>query len=311
MQCRSKAIRNPGHALRTRVVLFAAFALISGSASCGSPPARAASPQVFRLWPGQAPGTESWTGAEEAADAQLPNLGKVHVITNVTVPTLTIFRPAKPNGSAMVVVPGGAFRALPWDLDGLETAHWLTDHGITAFVLKYRVRPPGPEAAADRSFDDFAHRTEGARAIAVADAEQAIRIVRSRARQFAISPDRVGMIGFSAGAMATALVADASDPAVRPNFAVSLYGAWLAASEPSANAAPLFIVAAQDDPEAPVLRSVDLFQRWTKANRPAELHVYERGGHGFAFRRHNLPADRWPGALQAWLGSRGYLPAKR
>jgi len=130
----------------------------------------------------------------------------------VTVPTLTVFRPAKPNGTALVVVPGGAFRALPWDLDGLETARWLTAHGITAFVLKYRVRPPGPEAAADRSFDDFAHRTESARAIAVADAEQAMRIVRSRARQFGVVPNRVGMIGFSAGAMATALAANAALP---------------------------------------------------------------------------------------------------
>ena len=296
--------------MRTRVLLLAAFALISGSASCGSPAVRAAV-QVIRLWPGQAPGTESWTGPEEAADAELPNLGKVHVITNVTVPTLTVFRPAEPNGTALVVVPGGAFRALPWDLDGVETARWLTAHGITAFVLKYRVRPPGPEAAADRSFDDFAHRTEGARAIAVADAEQAMRIVRCRAKQFGVAPDRVGMIGFSAGAMATVLAADAADPAVRPDFAVSLYGAWLGASEPSAIAAPLFIVAAQDDPDAPVLRSVDLFQRWTKAKRPAEVHIYERGGHGFAFRRHNVPADRWPDDLQAWLGSRGYLAAKR
>ena len=297
--------------MSTRVLLLAALALASGSPSCGGPPARSAAAQVIHLWPGQAPGTDSWTGAEQAADAELPNLGKVHVITNVTVPTLTVFRPAKPNGTALVVVPGGAFRALPWDLDGLETARWLTAHGITAFVLKYRVRPPGPEAAADRSIDDFAHRTESARAIAVADGEQAVRIVRSRAKQFGVAPDRIGMIGFSAGAMATALAADAADPAARPNFAVSLYGAWLGASEPSATAAPLFIVAAQDDPDAPVLRSVDLFQRWTKAKRPAELHIYERGGHGFAFRSHDDPADRWPDALQAWLGSRGYLAAKR
>lgn len=293
-----------------RGALIGALAVLA-SASCARPPVRPAQPQVIRLWPGPAPGTESWTGPEERADAVLPNLGKVHVITNVTVPTLTVFHPARPNGTAMVVVPGGAFRALPWDLDGLETARWLTEHGVTAFVLKYRVRPPGPEAAADRSFDDFALRTRPAREIAVADAEQAVRIVRSRARQFGVAPDRVGMIGFSAGAMATALAADTPDGTARPDFAVSLYGAWLASAAPSAAGAPLFIVAAQDDPEAPVLRSVDLFERWTKANRPAELHIYERGGHGFAFRRHNVPADRWPDALQAWLGSRGYLAPER
>ncbi len=115
------------------------------------------------------------------------------------------------------------------------------------------------------------------------------------------------MLGFSAGAMTTAIVADASDPAVRPDFAISLYGAWLNTSGLSANAAPLFVVAAQDDSEAPASRSVDLFARWTSAKRPAELHLYERGGHGFAFRAHKLPADLWTNALEAWMAKRGYL----
>jgi acetyl esterase/lipase len=236
-------------------------------------------------------------------------VGKVHIITNVTVPTLTVLRPTagKSNGTAMVIVPGGAFRALPWDLDGIETAQWLNRIGVTAFILKYRVRPPGPAAPADRSFDDFVRRTEAARAIAVADAEQAIRLVRSRAKQFGIAPDRVGMIGFSAGAMTTAIVSDVNDPAIRPNFAVSFYGALLKSSGPSTSAAPLFVVAAQDDPEAPPSGSVDMFARWTRAKVPAELHLYERGGHGFAFRRQDLPVDRWPQHLQAWLASRGYL----
>ncbi len=289
--------------------LIAPLALLAASVSCGGAPERL-SPEVIRIWPGQAPATESWTGPEEEVDAQLPNVGKVHIITNVTVPTLTVFRPrpGKSNGTAMVVVPGGAFRALPWDLDGIETGRWLTQRGITAFILKYRVRPPDSSAPADRSFEDFARRTEAARDIAVADAGQAIRLVRSRAKQFGIAPDRVGMIGFSAGAMTTAIVADASDPSIRPNFAVALYGALLKSSGPSAGAAPLFVVAAQDDPEAPPTRSVDMFVRWTNAKVPAELHLYERGGHGFAFRRHDLPADHWPEELQAWLVSRGYLP---
>ena len=89
------------------------------------------------------------TAPEEEVDAELPNLGKVHIITNITVPTLTVFRPAgaRASGTAMLVVPGGAFRALPWDLDGIETARWLTARGITAFVLKYRVRPPAASAS--------------------------------------------------------------------------------------------------------------------------------------------------------------------
>jgi dienelactone hydrolase len=115
------------------------------------------------------------------------------------------------------------------------------------------------------------------------------------------------MIGCSAGAMTTAIVADARDPAARPNFAAALYGAFLNPTGPSANAAPIFIVAAQDDKEAPSSMSVDMFVRWTKAKRPAELHLYERGGHGFAFRLHQKTADYWPAALEAWLASRSYL----
>lgn len=294
--------------------LIMGAAALAACASCGNaqPAPQPPAPEVVRLWPAQAPGTEDWTGAEESADVGLPNVGQVHVVTNVTVPTLTVYRPApgKANGTAMVVVPGGAFRALPWDLDGVETAQWLNRQGITAFVLKYRVRPPAAGTPPDRSFDDFATRTTGARNIAIADAGQALRLVRGQARHYGIAPDRVGMIGFSAGAMTVASVANSADSAIRPNFAAALYGAYLDSSGPSADAAPMFIVAAQDDPEAPPARSVDLFTRWSQARRPAELHMYETGGHAFAFRPHNRPADHWPEAFRTWLAARGYLPAQ-
>jgi acetyl esterase/lipase len=237
-------------------------------------------------------------------------LGKVHIITNVTVPTLTVFRPAdKANGTAIIVVPGGAFRALPWDLDGTETARWLTARGLTAFVLKYRVRPPPRSAPPDKSFDDFVRRTAPARAIALADAEQAVRLVRSRAAQFHIAPHRIGMIGFSAGAMTTVAAALAVGPAVRPDFAVSLYGAKLSDAAPSAAAPPIFIAAAEDDSELSPDKSVGIFEAWTRAGVPAELHIYEKGGHGFGFRPHRTTADTWPAAFQAWLTFHGYLPS--
>lgn len=261
------------------------------------------------MWPGQAPGTEDSKAPEEALDVTLPNVGKIHVITNVSVPTLTVFRPAigKGNGTAMVVLPGGSFRALAWDVDGIETGQWLAGKGVTAFVLKYRVRPPVKGESFGQSLDDFARATRARRAFAVADAEQAIRIVRSRARQYAIAPNRVGAIGFSAGAMATVELALARDPGARPNFAVVMYGAALTAEKPGAGAPPLFIAAAQDDPQLPAVNSLEIFRRWTEAGLPAELHVYEKGGHGFGFRRHHLPVDRWPASLEAWLASHGYL----
>lgn len=282
------------------------------AASAARPAARSQSHEVVRIWPGQAPGTEDWKAPEEAADVTLPSVGKIHVITNVTIPTLTVFRPAarKANGTAMVVLPGGSFRALAWDVDGIETAQSLARKGITAFVLKYRVRPPLQGESFGESLEDFARATQSRRAIAVADAEQAVRFIRSHALQYGVDPNRVGIIGFSAGAMAAAEVALAKDPELRPNFAVAMYGALLSHELPTAGAPPLFIGAAQDDPQLPPLNSVELFERWTKAGLPAELHVYEKGGHGFGFRLHATTSDTWPAALEAWLASHSYLPRR-
>src|SRR4051794_13254165 len=302
-------MRSDQHLMRMLAVALC-FATASATARR---PVQAPPQEVVRIWPGQAPGTEAWKAPEEGADVSLPNVGRIHVITNVTVPTLTIVRPTatRANGTAMIVMPGGSFRALAWDVDGLETAHWLASEGITAFVLKYRVRPPLDGESFGQSLEDFARATRARRAIAVADAEQAIRLVRSHALQYAIAPNRVGLIGFSAGAMATVEVALARDPAVRPDFAVAMYGAALTAEMPGAGAPPLFIAAAQDDPQLPAVNSVEIFERWTKAGLPAELHIYEKGGHGFGFRRHDLPADRWPATFEAWLASHGYLPREQ
>jgi acetyl esterase/lipase len=244
-------------------------------------------------------------------DANLP-AGKVHIITNVTTPTLTIFRPAPEAsaGTALVVVPGGAFRALAWDLDGLEVAKWLTSRGVTAFLLKYRVRPPAQGTAPiAESFGDFLRRTTPARQIALADAQQSLRVIRANAKHWSIAPDRVGMIGFSAGAITTVSAALAADGSSRPNFAIAAYGAMPDTQIVPSGAPPIFIVAAQDDPEAPSAKSIEIFDQWNSASRPAELHLYEKGGHGFGMRSRNLPVDQWTTALGSWLTSRGLAKA--
>jgi acetyl esterase/lipase len=267
-------------------------------------------PEVVRLWAGQAPGSESWSGPEEEADADIPGVGRIHVVTNVTIPTVTVFRPppGRANGTAMLVLPGGAFRALAWDLDGIEVAQWLAERGITAFVLRYRVRPPGASAPSGaETLDAFLLRTRPARDLAVADAQQGLRLIRSNAAQNRIKPDRVGAIGASAGAMTVLDLALAPDPAARPDFAVAASGAIPPEAGPATGAPPLFIVAAQDDPQVATSRSTEAYQRWTDAGRPAELHLYEKGGHGFGLRPRQLPADRWPSTLEAWLRSRGLL----
>ena len=265
--------------------------------------------EIVRIWPTQPPETEDWKGPEEGADVTLPGVGKIHVITNVTVPTLTVFRPTagKANGTAMVVLPGGSFRALAWDVDGLETAQWLARNGITAFVLKYRVRPPQKGESFGATLEDFAQATKKRRAIAVADAEQSLRFIRTHARQYSVAANRIGIIGFSAGAMASVDVALTRDASARPNFAATMYGAGLSQEVPSAGAPPLFIAAAEDDPQLPAINSVEIFRRWSKAGLPAELHIYEKGGHGFGFRRHGSTSDNWPTSFRAWLAAHGYL----
>jgi acetyl esterase/lipase len=284
--------------------LFApACGMTQAGGTSGTPPA-----EVVRVWPAAPPGTSDWTGPEVELDAELPVAGKVHIVTNVTVPTLTIFRPRPggANGTAMLVLPGGAFRALAWDLDGTEVAHWLADRGFTAFVLKYRVRPPGDSApSGPESFDAFLVRTKAARQVAAADAGQALQLIRANPSKYGIRADRVGMIGFSAGAIIVMGAALAPEASARPDFAMSLYGAMADDRPPSAGAPPLFVVAAQDDPQVPWRKSVEIYERWSRAGLPAEIHLYEKGGHGFSMRPHNLPADKWPLALEAWLLSRG------
>jgi acetyl esterase/lipase len=297
-----------------RIALAAAAALATpacGTAQTAEPgPAR--QPEIARIWPAAPPGTEGWTGPEVEADAELPGAGKVHIVTNVTVPTVTIFRPqaGKANGTAMVVAPGGAFRALAWDMEGTEVAQWLSSRGIAAFVLKYRVRPPTGESAGKlETFDEWALKTKDAREVAVADGQQALRFIRANARKYGVAPNRVGMIGFSAGAMTTMGAALTDDAAARPDFAVPVYGAMITSQAPKSDSPPLFIVAAQDDPQVPSAKSVEIYERWSRAQRPAELHLFEKGGHGFGMRKRALPADKWPAALEAWLLSRGFLTA--
>jgi acetyl esterase/lipase len=287
--------------VRSRVVLALAVALLMHAcANVRVQPAPQAV-EVVRIWPGAAPGTENWTGEEVQLDADLP-AGRVNIVTNVTVPTLSIFRPppGQANGTAVIVAPGGAFRALAWDLDGTEVARWLVARGITAFVLKYRVRSPQADETPGARF-------ETARAIAIADAQQGLRLIRTNAMRYGIAADRIGIIGFSAGAVTAMGLALSADASVRPNFVISAYGGIPAGSAPVAGGPPVFIVAAQDDPEVPSAESVNIYQTWTRATLPAELHLYENGGHGFGMRPHNLPVDNWSLALEDWLAKHGYI----
>lgn len=278
-----------------------------------SPPVAAESAQavdgnIVRIWPGQAPGTETWAGDEtERTDPTNP-FGPITVKSNVTVPTLTVVRPepGEANGTAIVILPGGAFQVLAWDIEGTEVARHLADRGITAFVLKYRARASKSDASRPGPVD-FMAALQPLREIAIADAAQAMRIVRRDAARYSVKPDRVGMMGFSAGAIATLGLLLEGDPAARPDFAAAIYGTPLMENPVvPADAPPIFIVAAQDDFLS--AGSIETYNLWSAAKRSAELHIYDKGGHGFGMRGKDLPVGRWPMAFDAWLIRHGLIP---
>jgi acetyl esterase/lipase len=268
--------------------------------------------QVIRIWSGDAPGT-TWSGAE--LPIPIPVMGTKETrtgITNVTTPTITVFRPpeGKANGNAMIVCPGGGFMILAWDIEGTEIARWLTERGITAFVLKYRVHMDKnfalPTAKHSATSDKAAAAMESDRELAVADGIQAVHYIRANAAYFGISPDHIGIMGFSAGAMTSLGVAMDSGPADRPNLVASIYGMMENKPLPK-DAPPIFISAAANDDTIPIQRSLDIFSAWHNAEIPAELHVYEKGGHGFAMVPHHTTSDDWTVDFETWLRAHGWI----
>lgn len=285
-------------------LLFLAMVLVPQAASA------AADPEVVRLWPAAAPGSEPLPLAETSSREKSGDID-IQIVRNVSVPTMTVYRPPadKTNGTAMLVAPGGAFMALAWDLEGIEVARWLNERGITAFVLKYRVSSldlaPGQ---APPGMADLIRMLQPKRKIAIADASQAISLIRKGAAHYGVDPQRIGMMGFSAGAITTLGVILEGDPASQPNFAAPIYGmTMIDAPKVPSGAPPLFLAHAQDDSVVPAQSSSQVFDLWTSAKRPAELHIYAKGGHGFGMRAKGLPVDHWPAALEAWLKSQDLL----
>ena len=282
------------------MLVFPAAALAAGSLP---------KPELIALWEGEAPGTDQSIGPERTSQSTGP-VGDILVINDVTKPTLTVYRPApkKANGAAMLVLPGGAFAGLAWDVEGTEVAEWLAERGITAFLLKYRVHPfpVSPREFAKLTVEDVLELLKPAWKIAVMDAEKGVDLVRAKAGEFQIDPTKIGMIGFSAGAATTMGVILETD--AKLNFAAPIYGMSMS-DHPRVpdTAPPIFIAAAQDDSTVPHTRSLDIYRLWANANRPAELHLYEKGSHGFGMRTRGLPVDNWTQAFEAWLSSQGIL----
>ncbi len=267
--------------------------------------------QVVRLYNGPAPGSESWKNPERTDTIPGAN---VIFVSNITDPTLTIYKARRPNGTAVIVCPGGAFRGLAIQHEGHDVAEWLNSKGITALVLKYRVvnAPPGfdPQFTQDMQSGNSA-RIDSINMpfvpLAVADGREAVRYTRRHAAELGIEPDRIGMIGFSAGGTLIASVAQTYDSESRPDFVAPIYAytpAILGAAVPQ-SAPPMFLAMAGDDPIA--FGNPDLYKKWRDAGRSAEIHVYRKGGHGFGLRKQGLPSDTWIIDFEEWLNMQNLL----
>lgn len=267
--------------------------------------------EIIRLWPGTPPGG-SFATTPERTFIEQADWKRQQVTISVSDPSMTVVRPKRgeANGTAVVVAPGGGFVSLVWDLEGTEIADWLATRGVTVFILKYRVSLPGPAEASATEMSQRVALMEPKRKLAVSDAIQAISLIRKNAKEWGIDPNRVGMIGFSAGAMTTMGAVLAEDPAMRPNFAAPIYGGAPSGASASADSPPLFIVHAEDDATVPAASSINIFNIWQAAKRPAELHIYSKGGHGFGMRAQGLPVDGWPSQFENWLGSLKLIKAE-
>jgi acetyl esterase/lipase len=281
-------------------------------------------PLVVEIWPGQAPEESGNFGAERTVMSPKLDRKQVEVteptrmITDVTKPTLTIYRPTKDQdtGTAVLICPGGGYWNLYWELEGEEVAVWLNKLGVTSIILKYRV-PRHP----DEPKGEPARRP-------LQDAQRAVSLVRSKAREWGIHPQRIGMVGFSAGghlAIATATsfekrtyepIDEVDKISCRPDFAILAYPGYLKAKDKDelapglripAGTPPVFLAHGGDDLISPPQHSVLMYLALKQAGVPAELHVYAMAAHDFGVRASDHPCSTWTEACANWLRHQGFL----
>ena len=265
-----------------------------------APPAR-----EIPLYPGAAPGSEKWNYPEKSAGtADKPQ------VQNVVRPVL-LYYPAEKSTSvstAMIVAPGGGFRTLMMSYEGVDVAKRLNRMGVDAFVLKYRttyVEPNQPPVSNGRGPATTGPQAgQNVREMAGTDGQQAVRLLRQHAAEFGVLPNRIGIIGYSAGG--AVLLSTVYGPADgRPDFAVPVYAAGANSNPPPEGAPPLFIAVAADDQAVGYQGSIELFGAWRKAGLPAELHVFQTGQHGFG--KKGGGADHYLDRLEEWLKLNGWL----
>jgi acetyl esterase/lipase len=284
-------------------------------------------PLVVDVWPeNKVPDEPGTIGPEKVVKSPKLDRKQVEVtestrmITNVTKPTITIYRPAKEKdtGTAMLICPGGGYWNLYWELEGEEVAAWLNSLGVTGIILKYRV-PRRP----DEIKGEPARRP-------LQDSQRAVSLIRCKAKEWGIDPKRIGMIGFSAGghlciATATNFEKRTYEPideidkiSCRPDFAVLAYSGYLKAKDKDELAPglhipketpPIFLVHGSADLISPPEHSVVMYLALKRAGISAELHLYADTSHDFAVRPSDHPFGAWPATCARWLKEQGFLKA--
>ena len=285
-------------------------------------------PPSVPLWPDGAPGSEARKNEPEKVDwRQEPDI-VFPVTSNIHNPSITPYLPSKSKatGCAVIIAPGGGNWFLTMDREGYELGQWLADHGIAGFVLKYRL-------ARDQSNPTNTPQPYTSAVHAFADARRAVRLVRSRAKEWNVDPDRVGVMGFSAGGetIGRLLLGDtkgdpnATDPidrlSARPDFAAHIYSAFLrnlatdTANDPAKQATlksfpPTFLLCSATDSPGMVDFMPAFFLSLKHAGVPTEVHVFNEGGHGFGVRKWSKSVGIWPELFDGWLKDRGFLDKK-
>ncbi|WP_166647054.1 alpha/beta hydrolase [Prosthecobacter fusiformis] len=251
--------------------------------------------------------------SETTADFIRKRAGKT-TVTNVSSPTITVYRPEKPNGTSVIVAPGGGYAFLSAVHEGTQVCEWLNTLGVTGILLTYRT-PTRDESAPHQK--------------PVQDAQKALEIIRLHATEWKLKGDRIGFLGFSAGGNLLAHLAcdrspenypqdyDQDAQKQRPDFGVMIYGGgFLDPADPMKlkpgftvppDAPPLFVACAGDDGTNPVAATL-LYLEYKRQNLPAEIHLYSEGGHGFGMRENHQPINHWPARCAGWMDSRGWLP---
>ncbi|MBG6235993.1 acetyl esterase/lipase [Pedobacter sp. CAN_A7] len=274
--------------------------------------------QVIKLYPGKAPGSENWNW-KEAVENYNPKSPHIY---NVVEPSLTVFKPSgtQKSETAVIVAPGGGFQMLAFEKEGTAVAKWLAEKGVTVFVLKYRVNrtkgtQPGEElskllsATPPGSPVAFGEVVE----FAMNDGLEAVKYVREHAADYGIDPGKIGFMGFSAGGTVTMSVAMTSKGVNQPNFIAPIYTYLTAAigNQVPKEKMPAFLAAASNDGLGLAPHTIEIYSKWLAAGQEVELHMYEKGDHGFGMSKQGLPADTWIDRFGDWLHARGLLtPAK-